>query len=52
MKNRSVILLVCLFILMLFALPFAVPSGAVTPEANMRYTLTVPMDDEYAFLGE
>ena len=52
MKNRTILLLTLLFIAMLVLLPFAAPSGAVTPEAHARYMESMPVDDEYAFLWE
>lgn len=50
MKNKTLVLLTALLVVMLALLPFAVPSGAVTAEAKARYMASMPLDDEYAFL--
>lgn len=52
MKQRTMMILCVVFFVMTLLLPLAVPSGAVTLEANSRYMDTIPMDDEYAFLND
>lgn len=52
MKRKTIVTLTVLIFVMLALLPLAVPSGAVTIEANARYMDSMPMDDDYAFLYE
>lgn len=52
MKKSVIWLLTALTVLWLAVLPLAVPSGAVTTEAQMSYEDEMFMDDEYAFLFE
>lgn len=52
MKKTWIWLLAAVTALMLALIPLAVPSGAVTPEAQLAYEEDMFVDDEYAFLFE
>lgn len=52
MKKSVIWLLTALTVVWLALLPLAVPSGGVTPEAQMAYEDEMFVDDEYAFLFE
>ncbi|MBQ8537933.1 MAG: hypothetical protein IJ461_11090 [Clostridia bacterium] len=52
MKKGMIWLLAAVTAAWLALLPLAIPSGAVTPEAQRAYEDEMYVDDEYAFLFE
>lgn len=52
MKRSVSWLLAVLVIVMLALVPFAIPSGIVTPEAQMRYDSELSTGDGYDFLDD